>query len=165
MSCCLVLHRPFGSDHLTLPEAMGTGLSTRKRSRSRQKKGSRRESTASDETTGTVGTRGTTRSTKSNRSMRSESSNRSNTSAGSKGSGRRLRIKAAITAAKQEALEARAREKEKEIGIVPAPKGRFSVVLEDVDEEDWEFEVGDPTKVLNLVLPASHPSAVEGTPE
>ena len=140
---------------------MGMGLSTRRRSKSRQKKGSRRGSTASDETTGTVETRGTTKSNKSNRSVRSESSNRSNSSTGS----RRLRLKAAIMAAKEEALEAKAREAEKkEVGIVPAPKGRCSMVLEDVNEEDWEFEVGDAA-VVNLALPTSHPFAVEGTPE
>ena len=141
---------------------MGTGASMR--SRRMEKRVSRRDSTASDETNQTVCTKGTTQS---NRSTQSKSSNRSNTSAGSGGSGRRLRLKAAIIAAKEEALEAKAMlsAEEKEVGIVPTTfGGRCSMVLEDADEEDeWEFD-GPHRGQLPSHMPC-HPCAVEDGPE
>ena len=137
---------------------MGAGASMRSRRSALEKRASRRDSTASDETSGTVGTRGTTKSN------RSKSSNGSNTSTGSGGSARRLRLKAAITAAKEEALEAKPRVADNGfgvVGIMPTFGGRCSMVLEDVNEDDWEFDRPPSKLQLTSHMPASHPCAVE----
>ena len=136
--------------HIGSLEAMGIGMSARRRSRSKGR--SRRSSMASDETSGTLGTRGTNKST---RSARSASSNTSKSSANSKGSARRRRLKEAIEKAKGEA---------KELAIVPKVGGHCSVVLEDVGEGDSEYEVPD-NRAWIVEMPVSHPFAVAEEPE